>query len=57
MRRLRGGRVPDEPDEESHEDDEILAGQWEPKKTLALISGKDCVQSTGGKPMKGEVQI
>ena len=54
MRKLRGGRVPDDKVEESHEDEDILAGEWERKKNMALISGKDCARSTGGKPMKGE---
>ncbi|KAF1955016.1 Clavaminate synthase-like protein [Byssothecium circinans] len=54
MRRLSGGRIPDEEADGLPVDDDMLAGEWERKKSMALVSGKDCVRSTGGRPMKGE---
>lgn len=52
MRRIQGNRIPDGDGEDS--DENILAGEWERKKNMALVSGKDCVKSTGGNLMKGE---
>ncbi|KAJ4347368.1 uncharacterized protein N0V89_011309 [Didymosphaeria variabile] len=54
MERLQGGRIPDKEVDGNYEDDDILADDWERKKNMALISGKDCVKSTGGNPMRGE---
>jgi isopenicillin N synthase-like dioxygenase len=57
MRRLRGGRIPDEELEGDCENEDPRADEWEKTKNLALISGKDCVKSTGGKPMRGELVV
>lgn len=54
MRRLKGGRIPDEDTDGDYDDEDILAGEWEKKKNMALISGKDCAKSTGESLMKGE---
>jgi isopenicillin N synthase-like dioxygenase len=54
MRRLQGGRIPDKEVDGDDGDDDMLADDWERKKHMALISGKDCVRSTGGNLMKGE---
>jgi isopenicillin N synthase-like dioxygenase len=49
MKRIKGGWVPDGDEEEN-----ITASEWEKKKNMALIQGKDCVRSTGGEKMKEE---
>jgi isopenicillin N synthase-like dioxygenase len=40
MKRLRGGRIPDEGSDGDCESEDMLAGEWEKTKNLALISGK-----------------
>lgn len=55
MRTLKAALIPDaEATEEADEESEILAGDWEKKKSVALLQGKDCVKRTGGRPLKGE---
>lgn len=55
MRRLSGGLIPDlEADGEVADEVDMLAAEWEKKKSMALIQGKDCVKSTGGRPLKGK---
>lgn len=53
MRRLKGGLIPDA-ENEGDEDKSMamVASEWEKLKTLALIQGKDCVKSTGGRPLR-----
>jgi hypothetical protein len=53
METLKGGLIPDA-EGDDQEDAKLLASEWEKKKSLALIQGKDCVRSTGGRPLKGE---
>ncbi|KAF2656597.1 oxidoreductase [Lophiostoma macrostomum CBS 122681] len=54
MRSLKGGIIPDAAGGDfDNEDDNITASEWEKKKNMALIQGKDCVRSTGGVPLEG----
>lgn len=54
MGRIQGGRIPDKEADGDDAEEDMLAADWERKKNMALISGKDCVKSTGGSPMKWE---
>ncbi|KAF2787490.1 oxidoreductase [Melanomma pulvis-pyrius CBS 109.77] len=57
MRRLNGGLIPDvEVDGDVDDEVGMLAAEWENRKSMALIQGKDRVKSTGGRPLKGETR-
>jgi isopenicillin N synthase-like dioxygenase len=54
MTRFVGGIVPDAVEEDDEVEDGIVASEWEMKKGIALVQGRNYVRSTGGRPLKGE---